>query len=60
MMLRKILNKSSKGATIIEYALIAALVAIVAISAMKSVGQQVSTKFSEVNGQLSSVSVSST
>lgn len=53
-MLKKILNKSSKGATIIEYALIAALVAIVAISAMKSVGQQVSTKFADITTQLSS------
>lgn len=52
-MLKKILNKSSKGATIIEYALIAALVAIVAISAMKSVGQQVSTKFADITTQLS-------
>ena len=47
-MLNKLLNNASKGATIIEYALIAALVAIVAISAMRNLGSSVSTKFSTV------------
>lgn len=58
-MLNKILNKASKGATIIEYALIAALVAIVAIAAMKQVGNSVSAKFAVVADTVSSATVGS-
>lgn len=48
------LFKSEDGATAIEYALIAALVSIVAILAMQSVGDQVSNSFSLVASSLTS------
>ena len=47
------LFKSEDGATAIEYALIAALIAIVAIAAMSSVGQQVNTSFSKISSAIS-------
>ncbi len=46
------LFKSEEGATAIEYALIAALIAIVAIVAMQTVGTQVNTSFSLVGSTL--------
>lgn len=48
------LFKSEEGATAIEYALIAALVSIAAILAMRSVGSEVSKSFSTVSDSLSS------
>ncbi len=48
------LFKSEEGATAIEYALIAALVSIIAIVAMQSVGTQVNKSFSTVASALSS------
>ena len=48
------LFKSEEGATAIEYALIAALVSIIAIVAMQSVGTQVNQSFSTVASALSS------
>lgn len=48
------LLKSEDGATAIEYALIAALVSIIAILAMQSVGTQVNRSFSKVASSLSS------
>lgn len=48
------LFKSEDGATAIEYALIAALVSIVAIVAMGSVGNSVSNSFSKVASTLTS------
>ncbi len=46
----KVFNrKSEKGATIIEYVLIAALLAIAAIVALGALGNGVSDKFNEVN-----------
>lgn len=44
--------KSEDGATAIEYALIAALISIVAIAAMTTVGTNVSTSFSTVGSAL--------
>ena len=46
--------KSEDGATAIEYALIAALVSIVAILAMGRVGNSVSNSFSKVASTLTS------
>ncbi len=46
--------KSEDGATAIEYALIAALVSIVAILAMGRVGNSVSNSFSKVSSTLTS------
>ncbi|MEK6746805.1 MAG: Flp family type IVb pilin [Pseudomonadota bacterium] len=46
--------KSEDGATAIEYALIAALVSIVAILAMGRVGNSVTNSFSKVSSTLTS------
>ena len=48
---RKLL-KNEKGATAIEYGLIAALVAIAAITAMRSVGGSVTNTFNKVSTEL--------
>lgn len=51
----KILSKIMKnedGATAIEYGLIAALIAIAAIVAMGSLGENLSNTFNEVNNEL--------
>ena len=47
-MLRKI-SKNKKGATIIEYALIASLVAVVAIKAMGALGTTINDKMSAIS-----------
>ena len=44
--------KNSKGATAIEYGLIAALVAIAAITAMGNLGTKISTTFNNVSASL--------
>ncbi|KTT71566.1 Flp family type IVb pilin [Sphingomonas endophytica] len=44
--------KNSKGATAIEYGLIAALIAVAAIAAMKGLGTQLGTTFNNVSGKL--------
>lgn len=49
--LRKIF-KNSKGATAIEYGLIAALIAVAAISAMSQLGSKISTTFNNVSDNL--------
>lgn len=46
------LFKNESGATAIEYGLIAALISIAAIAAMKSLGTQLSTTFSTVTSGL--------
>ena len=40
--------KNSKGATAIEYGLIAALIAVAAVTAMSSLGDKISTTFNNV------------
>jgi pilus assembly protein Flp/PilA len=45
--IRKI-AKNSKGATAIEYGLIAALIAVAAIGAMSALGKQLNTTFNNV------------
>lgn len=49
-MLRKMLSviRNSRGATAIEYGLIAALIAVAAIGAMKGLGTQLKTTFNNV------------
>ena len=49
--LAKLIN-NSKGATAIEYGLIAALIAVAAIAALKSVGTKLGTTFNNVSNQL--------
>ena len=46
------LRKSEKGATAIEYGLIAALIAVAAIAAMTALGQSLSTLFGSVASEL--------
>ena len=46
--IRKLI-KDKKGATAIEYGLIAALIAVAAIAAMGSLGNQLSETFTEVD-----------
>lgn len=41
-------EKKEKGASLVEYALLVALISIVAIVAIRSIGTSVSTKFSSV------------
>lgn len=54
-MLRKMiasLRKTERGATAIEYALIAALIAVAAIGAMSLVGNGLNTTFGKVSNEL--------
>jgi pilus assembly protein Flp/PilA len=46
------LIKNNKGATAIEYGLIAALIAVAAIGAMTAVGSKLSTTFGNVSSKL--------
>lgn len=46
------IRKNQKGATVIEYALIAALISIVAILAMGAIGEGVNSKLEEVESAL--------
>ncbi|MFD0949222.1 Flp family type IVb pilin [Paraperlucidibaca wandonensis] len=46
------LRRDEKGATVIEYALIAALVSIAAIVAFQTLGTKVSSTMNNVSGQL--------
>lgn len=49
----KMMNrKNQKGATMIEYVLLAALLSIVAILAIQQTGSQVKTKFNTVSSSL--------
>lgn len=49
--IRKML-KNTKGATAIEYGLIAALIAVAAIAAMTSLGSQLSKTFNNVSSSM--------
>ncbi len=44
--------RDSRGATAIEYGLIAALIAVAAIAAMESVGTKLSSTFNNVSNEL--------
>ncbi len=46
------LRKSEKGATAIEYGLIAALISVAAIAAMTTLGESLSTMFNAVSSEL--------
>ena len=46
------LIKNEKGATAIEYGLIAALIAVAAIGAMTGIGSKLGTTFNNVSAQL--------
>jgi pilus assembly protein Flp/PilA len=47
----KLMN-NSEGATAIEYGLIAALIAVAAIAAMRGIGTQLGTTFNNVSDEL--------
>ena len=47
------LRRNEEGATAIEYGLIAALIAVAAITAMQSLGDELSTTFNKVSTTLS-------
>jgi pilus assembly protein Flp/PilA len=47
----KLMN-DSRGATAIEYGLIAALIAVAAIGAMKGIGTKLNSTFNNVSGEL--------
>jgi pilus assembly protein Flp/PilA len=49
--IRKIV-RNKKGATAIEYGLIAALIAVAAIAAMKNIGASLGTTFNNVSTQM--------
>ena len=53
--MRKFL-KNNKGATAIEYGLIAALIAVAAITAMSSVGSSLKKTFNNVSNNMNTVS----
>jgi pilus assembly protein Flp/PilA len=44
--------KKQKGASLVEYALLAALIAVLCIIAMRALGNKVSTQFSAIASQL--------
>lgn len=46
------LIRNDKGATAIEYGLIAALIAVAAIGAMQGIGSKLSTTFTNVSDEL--------
>ena len=48
------LLRDEQGATAIEYGLIAALIAVAAITAMQSLGNELNTTFTTVSTELSS------
>lgn len=51
--------KKSKGATAIEYALIASLIAVAAITAMKTLGNKLTALFENVSSELNTNTSSS-
>lgn len=54
---REILNQEAneeKGASLVEYAILVALIVIVAIAAIRTVGTEVSSSFSDIASSLSS------
>ena len=45
-------KKSERGASLVEYALLAALIAVLCIIAMRALGNKASTQFSAIASQL--------
>ena len=45
-------RKKERGASMVEYALLVALIAVVAIAAIRFMGQTVSTQFSDIGNSL--------
>ena len=55
----KKLRKNEEGATAIEYGLIAALIAVAAITAMGALGNQLSATFGTVSGEMATANAAS-
>ena len=53
--IRNEVEESEKGASMLEYALLAALIAVVAIAAITFLGRQASTTFSRVGQEMGNV-----
>ncbi len=51
-MKKELTEKKEKGATMVEYALMAALIAVICIAAVTFLGRQVSIGFSQIGSQL--------
>ena len=49
----KLLARDETGATAIEYALIASLIAVAAIVSMNSLGNEITTSFSKASNEMS-------
>jgi Flp pilus assembly pilin Flp len=52
--LRRLLRRNDEGQDLLEYALLVALIALVAVGAIRTTGSGVSTIFTNISGQLSS------
>jgi pilus assembly protein Flp/PilA len=50
------INRDEEGASLVEYALLVALIAVVCIAAITLLGNNASTKFSEVGGSIGGAS----
>lgn len=51
--LRALFGRSERGAALVEYALLLALIAVVCIIALTTLGEQASDKFSKVGASIS-------
>lgn len=47
-------REEERGASMVEYALLVALIAVISIIAIRTVGQQVSQNFSDIQNELAS------
>jgi len=45
-------SRAERGASLVEYALLVALIAVIAIAGVRTLGQGISTQFSSISGQL--------
>ncbi len=55
--IRSLLKRSAKGATAIEYALIASLIAVVAIAGMRLIGSKISNQLTNIADAIQGASV---
>ena len=51
-------NKTKRGQTLVEYALILAFIAVVTISVLASLGRQINGTFSRINSAISTAGTS--
>ncbi|MER3419287.1 MAG: Flp family type IVb pilin [Chloroflexota bacterium] len=51
-LLRLLALRSEKGATMVEYGLMVALIAVVALAAVTTLGQNVASKFNQIAGAI--------